>query len=79
VATLVVLAVVFDQFAATGVLLIAFLSFFLAYLIAPATERLRHAAAPSGGRLLSRGLATLVIYARSRPRRSLPGRLAAHD
>ena len=62
VATLVVLAVVFDQFAATGVLLIAFLSFFLAYLLAPATERLRHAAAPSSGRPLSRELATLVIY-----------------
>jgi predicted PurR-regulated permease PerM len=61
--TLVVLAIVFDQFAATGVLLVAFLSFFLAYLIAPAMERLRYAAAPSrGGRPLSRGLATLVIY-----------------
>ncbi len=60
---LVVLAVVFDQFAATGVLLVVFLSFFLAYLIAPASERLRHAAAPSrGGRPLSRGLAVLVIY-----------------
>lgn len=63
VTTLVVLAVVFDQFAATGVLLVAFLSFVLAYLIAPAAERLRHAAAPSrGGRPLSRGLATLAIY-----------------
>jgi predicted PurR-regulated permease PerM len=63
VAALVVLAIVFDQFAATGVLLVAFLSFFLAYLIAPVMERLRHAAAPSrGGRPLSRGLATLVIY-----------------
>ena len=62
-ATLVVLAVVFDHFAATGVLLVGFLSFFLAYLIAPAAERLRHAAAPSRqGRPLSRGLATLVIY-----------------
>ena len=40
--TLVVLAVVFDQFAATGVLLVAFLSFVLAYLIAPAAERLRY-------------------------------------
>ena len=63
VVTLVVLSIVFDQFAATGVLLVAFLSFFLAYLIAPAMERLRYAAAPSrDGRPLSRGLATLVIY-----------------
>lgn len=63
VVTLVVLAIVFDQFAATGVLLIAFLSFFLAYLVAPATERLRYAAAPwRGRRPLSRGLSTLVIY-----------------
>jgi len=63
VVTLVVLAVVFDQFAATGVLLVAFLSFVLAYLLAPATERLRYAAAPSRqGRPLSRGLATLAIY-----------------
>jgi predicted PurR-regulated permease PerM len=63
VGLLVVLAIVFDQFAATGVLVVAFLSFFLAYLIAPATERLRKAGAPSrGGRPLSRGLATLVIY-----------------
>jgi predicted PurR-regulated permease PerM len=61
--TLVVLAIVFDHFAATGVLLVAFLSFVVAYLVAPAAERLRHAAAPSrGGRPLSRGLATLVIY-----------------
>ena len=42
VITLVVLAVVFDQFAATGVLLVAFLSFILTYLIAPASEWLRH-------------------------------------
>ena len=62
VAVLVVLAIVFDQFAATGVLLVAFLSFFVAYLIAPATERLRKAASSRGGRPLSRGLATLVIY-----------------
>lgn len=60
---LVVLAIAFDHFAATGVLLVAFLSFILAYLIGPAAERLRHAAAPSRrGRPLSRGLATLVIY-----------------
>ena len=63
VSTLVVLAVVFDQFAATGVLLIAFLSFVLTYLIAPAAEWLRRAAAPSKrGRPLSRGVATLAIY-----------------
>ncbi len=60
---LVVLAVVFDQFAATGVFLIVFLSFVLAYLIAPAVERLRYAAAPSRrGRPLSRGISVLVIY-----------------
>jgi predicted PurR-regulated permease PerM len=63
IVTLVVLAVVFDQFAATGVLLVAFLSFVLAYLIAPAAERLRYAAAPSRqGRPISRGLATLALY-----------------
>ena len=44
--TLVVLAVVFDQFAATGVLLVAFLSVILVYLLAPVTEWLRHHAAP---------------------------------
>jgi predicted PurR-regulated permease PerM len=61
--TLVVLAVVFDQFAATGVFLVVFLSFVLAYLIAPAVERLRYAAAPSRrGRPLSRGISVLVIY-----------------
>jgi predicted PurR-regulated permease PerM len=61
--SLVVLAVVFDQFAATGVLLVVFLSFVLAYLIAPAVERLRRRAASSRrGRPLSRGLAVLVIY-----------------
>ncbi len=63
VITLVILAVVFDQFAATGVLLVAFLSFVLAYLLAPASDWLRYAAAPSrGGRPLSRGLATLALY-----------------
>jgi predicted PurR-regulated permease PerM len=62
-ALLVVLAIVFDQFAATGVLLVAFLSFFLAYLLAPAMERLRRAAGRSrGGRALSRELTVLVIY-----------------
>jgi predicted PurR-regulated permease PerM len=63
VVSLVVLAVVFDQFAATGVLLVAFLSFILTYLIAPASEWLRHTAVRSRrGRPLSRILTTLVIY-----------------
>jgi predicted PurR-regulated permease PerM len=63
VITLVILAVVFDQFAATGVLLVAFLSFILTYLIAPASEWLRHTAVRSRrGRPLSRVLTTLVIY-----------------
>jgi predicted PurR-regulated permease PerM len=62
-ATLVVLAVVFDQFAATGVLLIVFLSFVLTYLIAPGVERLRHASASArSGRPVSRSLAVLAIY-----------------
>lgn len=61
--TLVLLAVVFDQFAAMGVLLVVFLSFILAYLIAPATERLRTRAAPSRrGKPLSRSVAVLIIY-----------------
>jgi predicted PurR-regulated permease PerM len=61
--SLVVLAVVFDQLAATGVLIVAFLSFVLTYLIAPAAEWLRRAAAPSKrGRPLSRSVATLAIY-----------------
>jgi len=61
--TLIVLAVVFDQLAATGVLIVVFLSFVLAYLIGPAAERLRHFAAPSRrGRPLSRGIAVLIIY-----------------
>jgi predicted PurR-regulated permease PerM len=63
VIALVVLAVVFDQFAATGVLLVAFLSFILTYLIAPASEWLRRTSARSRrGRPVSRGLATLAIY-----------------
>ena len=63
VTTLVLLAVVFDQFAAMGVLLVVFLSFILAYLIAPAMERLRTRAAPSRrGKPLSRGAAVLIIY-----------------
>jgi len=62
-AMLVVLAVVFDQFAATGVLLIVFLSFVVTYLIAPGVERLRHATAPARqGRPLSRSVAVLAIY-----------------
>lgn len=63
VVALVVLAVVFDQFAATGVLLVAFLSFILTYLIAPASEWLRRRSARwRRGRPLSRGLTTLAIY-----------------
>lgn len=62
VVTLVVLAVVFDQFAATGVLLVAFLSFILTYLIAPASEWLRRTAARSRRGRPSRSLTTLVIY-----------------
>lgn len=61
--TLVVLAVAFEQLAATGVLLVLFLSFVLAYLIGPAAERLRHQFAGSKrGRPLSRGPAVLMIY-----------------
>ena len=60
--TLVVLAVIFDQFAATGVLLVAFLSFILTYLIAPASAWLRRAGRARRGRPLSRVLATLVVY-----------------
>ena len=63
VVTLVVLAVVFDQFAATGVLLVAFLSFVLTYLIAPASDWLRRAGPRTRhGRPLSRSLTTLAIY-----------------
>ena len=63
IAALVVLAVVFDQFAATGVLLIVFLSFIVTYLIAPAVERLRYAASATRfGRPVSRGLSVLAIY-----------------
>jgi predicted PurR-regulated permease PerM len=60
--TLVVLAVIFDQFAATGVLLVAFLSFILTYLIAPASAWLRRAGRARRGRSLSRVLSTLVVY-----------------
>jgi predicted PurR-regulated permease PerM len=61
--TLVVLAVVFDHFAATGVLLIVFLSFIVTYLLAPGVQRLRHATAfARPGRPLSRSVAVLAIY-----------------
>jgi predicted PurR-regulated permease PerM len=60
---LVILAVVFDQFAATGVLLVVFLSFVVTYLIAPGVERLRDAAPTTRrGRPISRSLAVLAIY-----------------
>jgi predicted PurR-regulated permease PerM len=63
IVTLVVLAVVFDQFAATGVLLVAFLSVVLVYLLAPIMEWMRRRGAPwHHGRPLPRGLTTLVIY-----------------
>ena len=62
-AVLVVMAVVFDQFAATGVFLVVFLSFVFTYLIAPAVERLRYAAPMArNGRPNSRGVAVLAIY-----------------
>ena len=62
-ATLVILAVVFEQFAATGVLLIVFLSFVVTYLIAPGVERMRRATASARwGRPLSRSVAVLAIY-----------------
>ena len=63
IATLVVLAIVFDQFAATGVLLVASLSIILVYLLAPLMEWMRHRAARwRHGRPLPRGLTTLAIY-----------------
>src|SRR5687768_12003431 len=61
--TLVVLSVAFDYFAATGVLLIVFLSFVATYLIAPGVERIRRASASARqGRPISRGVAVLAIY-----------------
>jgi predicted PurR-regulated permease PerM len=61
--TLVILAVVFDRFAAVGVLLISFLSFVFTYLIAPAVERVRRlTTAVKRGRAASRGIAVLAIY-----------------
>src|SRR4029079_16519210 len=61
--TLVVLAIVFEQVAATGVLLVTFLSVILVYLLAPLMEWLRRQAAPwRRGRPLSRGMTTLAIY-----------------
>lgn len=62
-AVLVVMALVFDEFAATGVLLIVFLSFVVTYLMAPAVEGLRRAAPVArNGRPISRSLAVLAIY-----------------
>jgi predicted PurR-regulated permease PerM len=61
--TLVVLAVVYEKFAAVGVLIVVFLSFVFTYLIAPAVERIRRlVAAGSRSRPLSRSLAVLAIY-----------------
>jgi predicted PurR-regulated permease PerM len=60
---LVILAVVFERFAAVGVLVIVFLSFILTYLIAPAVERVRRlATSTTRGRPVSRALAVLAIY-----------------
>jgi predicted PurR-regulated permease PerM len=61
--SLIVLAVVFDYFAAIGVLLIVFLSFVFTYLIAPGVDQVRRATASSRrGRPVSRSLAVLAIY-----------------
>lgn len=61
--SLVVLAVVFDRFAATGVLVILFLSLLLTYLIAPAVQRVRLTAGSLWrGRPLARSVALLAIY-----------------
>jgi predicted PurR-regulated permease PerM len=63
VSIIVLLAVVFDQFAATGVLLVIFLSVIMVYLIAPASEWLRRRSARSRrGRPLPRLMTTLAIY-----------------
>ena len=61
--TLVILAIVFEKFAAVGVLIVVFLSFVFTYLIAPAVERVRRLIV-SGGRArpISRSLAVLAIY-----------------
>jgi predicted PurR-regulated permease PerM len=62
-AALVVMAVVFEQFAAIGVFLVVFLSFVVTYLIAPAVEKLRHAALLTrNGRPYSRGVVVLAVY-----------------
>jgi predicted PurR-regulated permease PerM len=61
-ATLVILAVAFEYFAAIGVLVILFLSFVFTYLIAPAVEQVRRATLGSLGRPLSRSIAVLAIY-----------------
>jgi predicted PurR-regulated permease PerM len=58
---LVVLAVVFEKVAATGVLIVTFLSFVLTYLIAPAVERVRRMMGMRT-RPISRSLAVLAIY-----------------
>jgi predicted PurR-regulated permease PerM len=61
---LIVLAVVFDRFAATGVLLIVFLAFLFTYLVAPAVERVRRVSARMrDGRPVTREVALLTIYA----------------
>src|SRR5688500_16800946 len=63
IVALVVLAIAFDQFAATGVLLVAFLSVILVYLLGPLMEWMRHRAVPRRrGRPLSRSVTTLAIY-----------------
>jgi len=60
---LVVLAVVFEKFAALGVLVVVFLSFIFTYLIAPGVERLRRmSASRRRGRPITRTVAVLTIY-----------------
>ncbi len=60
---LVMLAVVFEKFAAVGVLIVVFLSFVFTYLIAPAVERVRRMTAPATrARPISRSLTVLAIY-----------------
>jgi len=61
---LVVLAIVFNRFAAKGVLFVGFLSLVLSYLIAPLVDRLRRTATPLlGGRRPSRVVAVALVYA----------------
>lgn len=60
---LVILAVVFEKFAAVGVLLIVFLSFIFTYLIAPGVDRVRRMTTTTRrGRPVSRSVAVLAIY-----------------